>query len=82
MKTVAQLIEEHRGKETQLITDYIKSVGGDGLVCIGECGCGLDGLIPCGLESDELNECYPAKGKMGEWEGMPSMVYYKVEVPG
>ena len=80
IKSVSDIIENHRAKELQLVKDYILSVGGDGLVCPGECGCSIDDLFSCGLSIDEeLYECVPAKGKMGEWEGMECMVYFKID---
>ena len=80
MKSVSELISEHRAKEIQVVKDYIISKGGDGLVCCEcECGCRIDDLIPCEMDADEMTECYPAKGKMGEYEGYPSMIYYEIE---
>lgn len=80
MKSVAELIEEHRDKEKELVKDHIRSVGGDGLVNPGECGCGFDDLMCCDMcFPEEYDDCYPAKGKMGTWEGDPCMLYTKIE---
>lgn len=80
MKSASEIVEEHRNKEIDVLREYIKSVGGDGLVCPGECGCGIDDLITCGVSiPDELDECYPAKSKLGMWEGIKGPVFYKIE---
>lgn len=79
MKTVHEFIEKYREKEIQAVIDWIKSVGGDGLCSPGECGCGFGDLITCGESLECLEDCYPAKGEMGEWEGMKGTVYYAVE---
>ena len=80
MKTVAQLIEERREGELEYVKAYIRQHGGDGLCFKGECGCGLDDIMPCGESIDDLN-CLPAKGQPGEWEGEKCIVYYEIEEP-
>ena len=78
MKTVAELIEERRDGELEYVKKYIRKHGGDGLCCPDECGCGIDDIGACGESYCDL-DCVPAKGEMGEWEGIKCMVYYVIE---
>lgn len=80
MKSVSEMMEEYMMSWDTYLRCCIRKVGGDGLVCIeGECGCSIDDLRPCGMGYDEMTECYPAKGKMGMFEGSECMVYHKIE---
>lgn len=83
--SVDEFIEKLRDEEIGKLITYLKSIGADGLVCPGECGCGVkDGfIIPCGLKlGDEELECVPAKMRMGTWEGLPGPVYYPMKPDG
>lgn len=45
----------------EIITDYLKANGYDGLCTIG-CGCGIDNLAPC--DCCNIDECIPAHKKV------------------
>jgi len=49
-------------KISEVIVDYLKSVGADGLCC-DDCGCGIDHLSPCNCINIDL--CVPAKKYTG-----------------
>ncbi len=77
LKSVGELIDSRRDDETEYIKAHVRNLGGDGLVCPGECGCSLDDMAACGESLDDL-ACYPAKGYPGTWEGEKCTVYWKV----
>ena len=82
LKSIADFLQQRREDEWKIVKTYIRECGGDGLVCPGECGCGIDDLVPCGESLEDLEDCYPAKGKPGEWEGIECTVYHLVEEVG
>jgi|GEM_PF-5821947 len=78
-KTVMDAIEQRRDDESTYICAWVRELGGDGLCCPGECGCSLDEFPACEEALEDL-ECVPATGEMGEWEGMPGMVYTAIDL--
>ena len=82
--SVATFIEGLRNQELARLTNYLQSIEADGLVCPGECGCGFKdgGLMPCGMDFKDMDECVPAKMRMGTWEGMPGPLYYPMKADG
>lgn len=50
-------MNETRVTVASIVKEWLKSHGYDGLCYKADCGCGLDGLMPCG---DDCSCCEPA----------------------
>jgi len=78
LKSIEEMEVEYAEGAADFIRARIRELGGDGVVSPDVCGCSLDEFPACCCDLYELDECYPAKGRMGEWEGMKCMLYHKL----
>ena len=81
-KSIEQLYNDYMDCACEHIMKRIRDLGGDGVVApdvtYEGCGCGIDDFPACGESLDELDDCFPAKGEPGEFEGQPCIIYRKI----
>ena len=66
-------------KVNDIVKQWLKKSGYDGLCCVG-CGCGLDDLMPCcgDYSGGDYSDCVPAKKKIATKEDIDEFSEFAV----